>query len=232
MEKAMATVDLDGASGFLVKAQRQRAGVLLLPTIFGVNPFVREFADYLAAAGLTTMVWDPYPGQGLPTSYEEARKLAGQLRDGPSLDAMSICIDHLMGELHLDAVGTMGFCLGGRYTLMLAAREDRLSACVGVYPSIHTPKHPNQDEDAVVRAGEIECPVQVVYPTADQVMNNETFFRLQETLQGRTAPTSILLYPGADHAFMHTPGAVNEAADRHARPLVRGFLEATLAPAK
>jgi carboxymethylenebutenolidase len=228
----MSTIDLDGASGFLVRAQKQRAGVLLLPTIFGVNRFVLDFAEGLAAAGLTTMVWDPYPDEELPGSYDAARSRAGALRDGPSLDAMSICVDHLLGEMRVDAVGTLGFCLGGRYCLMLAARETRLGACAAVYPSIHAPKHANQDEDAVVRAGEIACPVQVIYPGRDRVMNTETFFRLQETLQRREAATMVQLYPSADHAFMHTAGAANEAADRHARPLVRAFLEASLVPAK
>jgi carboxymethylenebutenolidase len=228
----MSTIDLDGASGFLVRAQNQRAGVLLLPTIFGVNKFVREFAGGLAAAGLTTLIWDPYPGDELPGSYDAARARAGELRDGPSLDAMSICVDHLLGEMRVDAVGTVGFCLGGRYCLLLAARETRLAACAAVYPSIHAPKQDNQDEDAVVRAGEIECPVQLTYPGRDRVMNSDTFHRLQETLQRRIGATMVLVYPGADHAFMHTAGADNEAADRHARPLVRAFLETSLVPAK
>lgn len=228
----MSMIELDGASGYLVRAQHPRAGVVLLPTIFGVNKFTQEFAERLAAAGLTTMVWDPYAGEALPASREAAMSRAGNLRDGPSLDAMSICIDHLMGELRLDAVGTVGFCLGGRYCLMLAASDTRIGACSAVYPSIHSPKFDNQDEDAVQRAGEIACPVQLIYPGRDRVMNTETFHRLQDSLQRRTAPTMVQLYPEADHAFMHTEGEANAAADRQARPLVRGFLEASLAPAK
>jgi carboxymethylenebutenolidase len=228
----MSTVDLDGASGFLVKAQPQRAAVLLLPTIHGVGRFVRDFAEGLAAVGLTTMIWDPYPDEELPSSTEAALSRAGQLRDGPSLDAMSICVDHLLGEMRADTVGTVGFCLGGRYCLLLAARETRLVACAAVYPSIHEPKFPNQDEDVVVRAGEIACPTQLIYPGRDRVTNVETFQRLQETLQRRKAPTMVQLYPDADHGFMHTAGAANEAADRHAQPLVRAFLEASLVPAK
>ena len=228
----MSMIDLDGASGYLVTAQRQRAGVLLLPTIGGINSFARDYAEGLAAAGLTTLVWDPYGGEPLPKSHEEALSRAGTLRDGPSLDAMSICVDHLMGELRIDAVGTLGFCLGGRYCLMLAAREARIAACSAVYPSIHVPKFANQDEDAIQRAADVGCPVQLTYPLRDRVTNNETFFRLQESLQRRKAATLVQLYPEADHGFMHSPGDANAAADRHARPLIRGFLEVTLASAK
>jgi carboxymethylenebutenolidase len=232
-EARMSMIDLDGASGFLVRAQDQRAGVLLLPTIGGVNKFVRDFAEDLAAGGLTTMVWDPYPGEALPASHEAALSRAGTLRDGPSLDAMSICVDHLMDELRCDTVGTVGFCLGGRYCLLLAACEARIGACSAVYPSIHMPKFANQDEDAIQRAGEVACAAQLIYPLRDRVTNNETFFRLQESLQRRpAAATMVQLYPEADHGFMHSPGENNAAAHRHARPLVKSFLETTLAPAK
>lgn len=228
----MSMIDLDGARGFLARAPHAKAGVLLLPTIHGVAEFVRDYAGSLAAAGLTTLIWDPYDGGALPKTHEDALSRAGDLRDGPSLDAMSICIDHLMSELRLDAVGTLGFCLGGRYCLMLAARDARLSACTAVYPSILTPRGKHQEEDAVVRAGEIGCPVQVIYPGRDRVMNNETFFRLQESLQRRKAPTMVQLYPEADHGFMHTEGDMNAAADRHSRPLIEAFLATTLAAAR
>lgn len=228
----MTTIDLDGASGYLVKAPKQRAGVVLLPTIFGVNRFMRDYAEALAARGLTSLVWDPYPGDDLPGSYEAALAKAGNLRDMPSLDGMSICVDYLLSEHRVDAVGAIGFCLGGRYVLLLGARESRLGAAVAVYPSIHSPKNANQDEDAVVRAGEIACPVQVLYPGKDRVTTNDIFYRLQETLERRPAPTSILLYPDADHGFMHTAGTRNEEADRQARPQIATFLEACLAPAK
>ena len=228
----MGMIALDGASGYLAKAQHQRAGVLLLPTIHGVGRFARDFAEGLAAAGLTTLIWDPYRGEDLPGSTEAALSRAGQLRDGPSLDAMSICIDHLLGELRADTVGTVGFCLGGRYGLLLAAREARLGACAAVYPSITTPNFANQDEDAVARAGEIACLTQLIYPGSDHVTHAETYHRLRETLLRRGAPTMVQLYPDAAHGFMHMAGAANEAADRHARPLVRAFLEASLVPAK
>ena len=225
----MSTVTLDGASGFLVRAKSQRAGVVLLPTIFGVNPFVREFAASLAADGISTLIWDPYPDEDLPQGFDAARARGGQLRDTPSLDAMSICVDFLMGELRVDHVGTIGFCLGGRYGLLLAARDNRIGACASVYPSIHAPRNANQEEDAVSRAAEIGCPVQLLYPGRDNVTSNETFYRLQQALQRRTAPTVVQLYPQADHGFMHNDGPENKIADRHARPLVTAFLQTCLA---
>jgi carboxymethylenebutenolidase len=224
----MSTITLNGASGHLAAAKKPRAGVLLLPTIFGVNRFVTDFCASLAERGLTTFAWDPYSGEKLPQNFDEAVARARELRDGPSLDAMSISIDFLMGELRLDKVAAIGFCLGGRYCLLLAGRETRIEACVAVYPTIEAPRRANQDEDAVIRAGEIPCPVQLVMPGHDMVTSAETYLRLKTALERRPADTSVQIYPAAHHGFMHAPGAENEAAAKHARPLVASFLEAYL----
>jgi len=224
----MSTITLDGASGFLAKAKTPRAGVLLLPMIYGVNRFVKDYAASLAERGLTTLVWDPYPDETLPEGLEAALKLAKELRDTPSLDSMSICIDFLMGELRLDMIGTIGFCLGGRYALMLAARETRIGACVAVYPTIEMPRRPNQDEDAVLRAGEIQCPVQLVVPGHDHVTNAETYERVQVALERRTAATLVERHPEAHHGFMHMAAPADALATKRSRPVIASFLEACL----
>jgi carboxymethylenebutenolidase len=221
----MSAITFDGVTGYLVRAKTQAAGVVLLPTIFGVNPFVRDFASALATDGITTLIWDIYSGEALPGGFDEARERAGKLRDGSSLTAMGKCVDFLANELRVAAIGTIGFCLGGRYVLTLGAHDKRLGACVSVYPSI--PGGP--DDDAVTHAGEIACPVQVIYPGRDYITSNETFQRLQQTLQSRpSAATVMQLHPLAAHGFMHNDGPENQLADRQARPLVAPFLTACL----
>jgi carboxymethylenebutenolidase len=224
----MSTITLDGASGWLVKAERAKGGVLMLPTIFGVNKDARDYAAALAHIGLSTLIWDPFADEKPAATQADAVKRAGNLRDGPSMDAAAICIDFMMDELRLDSIGTMGFCLGGRYCLMLAAREERISACASIYPTVQVPKLPHQEEDVISRAAEIQCPVMVVYPGRDHITSNDTFGQLQDQLQRRVAPTSILLYPHADHGFFHTEGAANETAVRQSAPQINAFLKACL----
>lgn len=226
----MSMVTFDGATGYLVRAKTQRAGVVLLPTIYGVNPFVRDIAAALATDGITTLIWDIYEGAALPAGFDEARRRAGLLRDGPALAAMRKCVDYLANEIGVASVGTLGFCLGGRYCFILGARERRLTACVSVYPSIHTANEGGQTEDAVTLAAEIACPVQVIYPGRDQITSRATFDRLQHNLQSRPAAATVIqLHPLAEHGFMHNEAPENLAADRRARPLIAPFLNACLA---
>jgi dienelactone hydrolase len=53
-------VKQSGLFGFLAQPDAPtKSGVVILPTIFGVNAFVRGYAETLARAGLAAAVWDP-----------------------------------------------------------------------------------------------------------------------------------------------------------------------------
>lgn len=227
-------INLAGLHGYVAQPERPTGcGVLLLPTIFGIDPFVRDIAESLAAVGLTTLIWDPYSGQPPLGTVPEASARAKTLEDEASLGRMSDCVGYMLGELHLKAIGTLGFCLGGRFGLLLCARDRRFGACLTYYPSIRVPRPPNQHQDAVALSAEINCPVQLVYPGQDHVIERETFLQLQATLQKRRAPTIVQLYPEASHSFMtldRSPGEVDKVAARLSWPQAIAFLSACLAP--
>src|SRR5262249_5347135 len=61
-------VKQSGLFGFLAQPDAPtKSGVVILPTIFGVNAFVRGYAETLARAGLAAAVWDHYEGLPLTT---------------------------------------------------------------------------------------------------------------------------------------------------------------------
>ena len=142
---------------------------------------------------------------------------------------VSAWIDHLLGDVELTSVGVLGFCLGGRFAPIIAARDARLSACAAAYPSIYNPPLPHQEHDAVALAAGIACPVLVIQPGHDHVATPETYTRLRETLLTRSAPTTWQYYPEAEHGFMHRkePKA-NAAATAIASPQLVGFLRGCL----
>src|SRR5215510_15726065 len=120
-------VKQSGLFGFL--AQRNaptQSGVVILPAIFGVNAFVRCYAETLARAGLAAAVWDHYEGLPLTTDYEESKARARKLADAGMHAKVGKWIDYMLDDLRLTSVGVLGFCLGGRYVLMAAARNERI----------------------------------------------------------------------------------------------------------
>jgi carboxymethylenebutenolidase len=217
-------------NGHIAHAERPRGGVLILPTVMGVDGPMRERARLLAEAGYTAMVWNPYPGEAPPTDLESARGRAAKLDDGV-LDSMSDCLTHLLQRLHVPAVAVLGFCLGGRYAVLLAAKDRRLVACVPYYPSIRVPMTPNQKLDAIALAADIQCPVHLVHGTADQVFLHEVFLKLRDVLDKRPVATIAQVHPGAVHSFMRPDlqkDKANATATRLSWPPVMAFLDACL----
>jgi carboxymethylenebutenolidase len=219
-----------GLFGFLAQPDAPtKSGVVLLATIFGVNAFARGYAETLARAGIACAVWDHYEGAPLTTDYEECKKRASVLTDAKMHGAAKAWTDYLVGELKLASVGVIGFCMGGRYAPMVAARDKRIKACAAVYPSIEVPRKSNQAEDAIALTAEVTCPVLVMQPGHDHVASPETYAALKTTLTKRSAPTIWHYYPDAEHGFMHRDAPpANPAASAIASPQLVGFLQGCL----
>ena len=229
---AIKTKSLSGPSLFGTIAEPDaaaRGGVLILPTIFGVNEFARQYADTLAHAGMTAAVWDINSGLPLTTDYQECIKRARTLTDERVSGMVTAWLDTLLGDFGLKSVAVIGFCIGGRFALLQAARDKRLTACAMAYPSIENPRLANQELDALALAAKIDCPVHLIRPGNDHVTNPETYEVLTRALLTRGAPTTIQLHPAAEHGFMHrkTPEA-NVAAASLASPQAIAFLQACL----
>jgi carboxymethylenebutenolidase len=228
---AIRTQDINGPGlhGYLAQPDGARGGVLLLPTIFAVDAFARAYAQALAEAGLTAAVWDPYSGLPLMTDVEVCRARAYTLSDIAVAGMLTSWVDHMLGHLRLNAIGVLGFCLGGRYAILHAAQDKRIKVCAAAYPSIQHPRRPNQEQDALALAAAIDCPVHLVEPGHDHVSSKETYCKLKKVLNDRRAPTIVQYHPAAEHGFMHRkePQA-NRTAAALASPQVIAFLKACL----
>ena len=224
-------VNAGRVDGHITHAEHPRGGVLILPTITGVDAHMRDRANVLAEAGFSSMVWNPYPGETPPPDLPSAQARAPKLNDG-AVDGMSDCVSHMLEKLKLPAVAVLGFCLGGRYAILLAARDKRLFACVPYYPSVRVPMSPNQTLDAVALAADIQCPVHLVHGTGDQVFLHPVFVQVRAALEQRAAATVVQVHPGAVHSFMRPDlqsAPANAIASRLSWPPVLAFLETCLA---
>jgi carboxymethylenebutenolidase len=215
--------------GYLARPVEARAGVLLLPSVHGIDQYSKAYAQALAEAGLATVIWEPFVGSPPAETREQRAARLAPLTDATSLHEMTWWLDFMTAELALTKIGTAGFCLGGRYGLLLSARDSRIAACVSYYPTIETPPLRGQSEDVVALAASIPSPVHMIRAGKDHLTSDDVFLRMQSNLQSRSAPTIVQHYPGGDHGFMQRTGAINEAAIHLSTPQTIAFLKAALA---
>ena len=94
-----------GLVGFLAQPDAPtKGGVVILPTIYGVNAFVRGYAETLARAGLAAAAWDMHDGLPLITDYEESKQRARRHSDAGAQAAIRNWTDYLTDELRLTSV--------------------------------------------------------------------------------------------------------------------------------
>jgi carboxymethylenebutenolidase len=121
-----------------------RAGVLVLPEVFGVNAWVRSVADRLAEEGYAALAistfWRTAPQ--LDVGYDEAGLAAGrehrdqvsadQLLDDVAAAAAWLQQAHAGDGLAERPLGCVGFCFGG-HLAMLAATLPQVAATCDFY---------------------------------------------------------------------------------------------------
>ena len=197
-------IEVDGLRCYLSRPEEGgRGGMLLLPMITGIGAQVREFADSIAATGVTALTWDPWHGPSSDdTPRERLAELMAELDDEVALDEQRRLLDHLFGELGCESVGVIGWCLGGRMALNLGGRDHRLANVIAYHPTVPGTPAPNHTVDAVEHTGRIAAPVIMLYPGADSIVPVERFVRLRDALESRESGASIVhVYPGAEHGF-------------------------------
>ena len=211
-----------------------RVGMVLLPMITGIGEQVRAWADELAGEGITALVWDPFKGRSTDNATRE--ELSGMLRemdDDTALGEQSALLDYLFDELGCSKVGVIGWCLGGRFAFLLAARDRRLVNVVAFHPTVPSELSSHHTHDAIAEAGAIAAPVLVSYPSADTLVPQADFEALQAALQARpTGATFAQYFPGAEHGFTdrtRQEKTVNADAYHLAWPQALAFIRATTA---
>src|SRR5215212_159226 len=142
-------------------------GVVVLHESFGLNDDIRQQADRLAAAGYIAVA---------PDLFSAGRTWLAARED-------------CTGQ-----VGVIGFCMGGGFALLTAARGFDASA-----PNYaHLPK--NLD-GALTGA----CPIVASYGARDRSLRG-TAAELEAALQRHDIPHDVKEYPDAAHSFLNRPG--------------------------
>ncbi len=185
-------------------------GILLITAIFGVDQEMRELADAWAADGFVVSVpdifWRQIPG---PTAdinvafdrYGKFDPVQGML------DIEDLVRDLKAQPRCSGKVAILGFCFGGRYALLSAARLD-----VDAAASFHGAGM-GQHLDEVDK---ITCPVSFHFGDDDPVVPMAEVEAIQKAFAGRANADVGVYATGHNFAMPHKDG-YNAAAAKEAR---------------
>ncbi len=200
-------------------------GIVLIQEIFGVNGYIRDVADRLAADGYVVlaphMFWridDDFVIEATgPDDLPAAFEVAGRHDPADGVEDLGAAIAHLRARPDVDGpVGVIGFCFGGSMAYLAAAAHDPACA-VSYYGSMIGA---NLD-----RAASITAPILFHFGGDDPYLPREDV----EGLRAATAEmdnVEIIVHDGAGHAFDNhrNPMFSNPDAASAAWATTRAFL--------
>ena len=186
-------------------------GIVVIHTAGGLEDHIRDVCNRLANIGYVALGADLYTREGGPPpagDWEAIMKRLFAMSDETVLGDLEGAADHLRALPECSGkVGCIGFCMGGRYTLLMAVSSDRLDAavdCWGGFIDRATPDErsvPTRPTPPLELAGELRCPLLVAVGAEDQNPSPEIGEQLRERAQASGQEVKVDVYEDAGHAF-------------------------------
>ena len=202
------------------------AGVVILPDVRGLHPYYERLAEHLADAGVHAAAIDPYGRTAGPEHRGEgfvSKPHRAEVRD-EGLRADVRAGASALRDLGADAVVSMGFCFGGRGSLMQASQPivDGVIAFYGPPTSTIGDGASALDE---ARDGLVRVPILGLYGGRDEGIPRRDTDAYGEALEAAGVPHRIVVYPNAPHSFFDR--SMTEFAEecRDAWAAVLGFID-------
>ena len=204
-------------------------GVLVFPDAGGVRETFRQMGDRLAGMGYVVLIpdiyyrggqWAPFDVATLFTDDQERarmRRLAAALTNEAIIADAGAYGDFLLArpEVTGSAIGTTGYCLGGRLSLIAATG---LGHKIAAAASFHGGRLAVADDPSSphLAAGRITATVYVAGAEDDGSFTAEQAALLERALTGAGVDHTVEFYP-ARHGFAvpDNPTYDAQASDRH-----------------
>lgn len=224
-ETEVERIALKGDDGALVGAIHARptgmpvSGIVLHPDLMGLRPLFDDLCRRLATHGFAVCCPEPFSrligAHGALPDAASRIALVKELEDELQLGDLERAADRLVVDDDVTDVAVMGFCMGGMYALKAAA-TGRFERAVAFYGMIRVPQDWRSSTLADPLATTAQAaPTLAIFGDADPWTPPADIEALRATWVDRPEH-EIVVYPGADHGFVHDPERPTHRADEAA----------------
>jgi carboxymethylenebutenolidase len=208
-------IALKGPDGAAVDAIHARpdgmplAGLVLHPDVMGVRPLFDDLCRRLATHGFAVCCPEPFaraPMEVRSAIDDPSARMgyARELDDTLQLGDLEAAADYLVVHDDVSEVAVLGFCMGGMQVLKAAA-TGRFDRAVAFYGMVVPPEGwigPNT-KLPLDTAAEV-CPTLAIFGGRDDFTPSADIEALSAAWASRP-DCEIVLYPEAEHGFVHAP---------------------------
>jgi carboxymethylenebutenolidase len=219
------TVNKQPLTGYLAlpKGAGTHPAMMVIHQWWGLNGWMKEQADSLAANGYIAFAVDLYKGK-VAKDEETAHQLMSGLAEDEAMATLRSATDFLRSrdDVRAQAIGVIGWCMGGTYSIRLAAADPGIRACVMYYGAPIT-------DPATIKG--LQAAVLGNFGADDQGPTPEQVTTFEKALKSAGKKADFKIYPGAGHAFadINNPwGGYREGAAKDAWKRTIAFLDVNL----
>ncbi len=197
-------------------------GLVMVHEWWGLTDWIKDNARMFAGKGYAVLAIDLYRGS-VAKDAEAAHELMRGLPEDRAARDLVAAVRYLRSrpDVEKDKVGSIGWCMGGGYSLETALHVPDLSACVICYGRLVTDTS---------RVKSIPCPILGIFGADDLGIPPKDVHAFASLAKGLGKSVEVKIYSGAGHAFMNptnTTGYRKESsADAWSR--IENFLKKTL----
>jgi carboxymethylenebutenolidase len=168
-------------------------GIVVIHEWWGLNDWVKEQASKLADQGYAALAIDLYRGKVADNANTAHELMRGVPEDRANRDLLA-AVEFLKSQSNVrkDRIGSIGWCMGGGYSLDVALNDPTLTATVINYGHLAT------DPAALHK---INAAILGNFGGKDQGIPPEDVKKFEEALKKDGKRVDIKIYPDAGHAF-------------------------------
>jgi carboxymethylenebutenolidase len=180
-------------------------GIVVIHEWWGLNDWVKEQASKLSDQGYTTLAIDLYRGK-VATTPEEAHEIMRGVPEDRATRDLHAAVEFLKAQSNVkkDRIASIGWCMGGGYSLDVALQEPTLTAAVINYGHLAT------DSESLKK---IHGSVLGLFAGKDNGIPVDDVRKFEASLKQLGKKVEIVIYPEAGHAFENPNNKTGYRAD-------------------